>query len=87
MRSEEPCSGGGEPPKSNGAYRMPKWVILLPVSVDVASVMREPVEPQMTLQAVIAKAVSVVGRLRQRLSVVGHLRTAGSPRDSSDDGD
>jgi hypothetical protein len=86
MQSEEPSSGGGEPPKSNGAYRMPKWVVLLPVSVDLASVMREPVEPQLTLHAVIAKAVSVVGRLRQRLSVVGHLGTAGSPRDNSDDG-
>jgi hypothetical protein len=66
MQSEEHRSGGGEQPKSNGEFQMPKWVVLLPVSVDVASVMREPVELQLTLRSAIAKAVSVVGRLRLR---------------------
>jgi hypothetical protein len=86
MPSEEHQSGAGGPPKSGGPFGMPKWVVLLPVSVDVASVMREPAEPQLTLRSVVAKALPVVGRLGLRLPIVGHLRAAGPPRDGSDDG-
>jgi hypothetical protein len=86
MQSEEHRPSAGEPSKSDGAFAMPKWVVLLPVSVDVASVMREPAEPQLTLRSVVAKALPVVGRLGLRLPIVGHLRAAGPPRDGSDDG-
>jgi len=84
MQSEEHGPSAGEPSKSDGAFRMPKWVVLLPISVDIASVMREPVKPQLTLRSAIAKAVSVVGRLGLRLPV-GRLRAAEPLWDSSND--
>jgi hypothetical protein len=78
MQSEEHRSGEGDQPKSNGAFQMPKWVVLLPVSVDVDSVMREPVTPQLTLRSVIAKVASVVRRLRLR-SPLGLLTGSKNP--------
>jgi hypothetical protein len=57
--------------RTEGAYRNPTWVVLLPVSVAyTGGGLEEPVERLMTLQSAIAKAVhlaTLVARFRPGL--------------------
>ena len=56
--------------RTDGAYKSPTWLVLLPVSVAyTGGGLEEPVERLMTLQSTIAKAVhlvTLVARFRPR---------------------